>query len=81
MVPELELDLPPTAIGKDYLTGGRAIGPAVSGHGLQLSLMGYGGFSVSPVEGVELHLLGLTLGIDVDDLALKLPGFGRIELL
>lgn len=78
-VPELGLDLPPTAIGKDYLTNGRAVGRAVSGRGLQVSLLGFGGFSLSPVEGAELHFLGLTLGVDIDDLALKLPGFGRIE--
>ena len=79
-VPGLNLDLPPTAIGKDYISGGLPFGSAVSGQGVQLSLLGFGGFTLSPVEGVELHLLGLTLGLDVDDAALKLPGFGRIEL-
>lgn len=79
-VPELNLDLPPTAIGKDYISGGAPFGTAVSGRGVQFSILGYGGFAASPVEGVELHLLGLTLGLDVDDVALKLPGFGRIEL-
>ncbi|MAL79593.1 MAG: hypothetical protein CMN55_10860 [Sneathiella sp.] len=78
-VPELELDLPPTAIGKDFITGGMPVGSAVSGRGMQFSVLGLGGFSLSPVEGVELHLLGLTLGLDIDDLALKLPGFGRID--
>lgn len=79
-VPELALDLPPTAIGKDYISGGVPFGSAVSGRGVQFSVLGYGGFTASPVEGVELHLLGLTLGLDVDDAALKLPGFGRVEL-
>ncbi len=78
-VPELNLDLPPTAIGKDYISGGVPLGSAVSGQGVQLSLLGFGGFTLSPVEGVELHLLGLTLGVDIDDFALKLPGFGRLE--
>ncbi|MCF8467870.1 MAG: DUF3750 domain-containing protein [Sneathiella sp.] len=79
-VPELALDLPPTAIGKDFITGGAVVGSPVSGKGFQLSLMGFGGFTVSPVEGVELHLVGLTLGVDLDDITLKLPGFGRIPL-
>lgn len=78
-VPELELDLPPTAIGKDFITGGMPIGNAVSGQGVQFSILGLGGFALSPVEGVEVHLLGLTLGFDIDDFALKLPGFGRLE--
>jgi hypothetical protein len=29
-------------------------------------------------EGVELNVLGLNVGVDVDDLALRLPGFGRV---
>ena len=29
-------------------------------------------------EGLELNLLGLTFGVDVKDLALKLPLAGRI---
>ncbi|GLQ07056.1 DUF3750 domain-containing protein [Sneathiella chinensis] len=78
--PELKLDLPPTAIGKDYLANGEITGPAISGDGFQLSLMGYGGFLVSPEQGMELHVLGLTAGFDFDDLALKVPGFGRLAL-
>ncbi|WP_373086417.1 DUF3750 domain-containing protein [Sneathiella sp.] len=79
-VPELALDLPPTAIGKDYIGSGIVTAHAVSGRGFQLSLGGYGGFTLSPVEGAELHLLGLTIGFDFDDVALKLPGFGRIPI-
>ncbi|MCC3305970.1 DUF3750 domain-containing protein [Sneathiella sp. HT1-7] len=78
-VPELELDLPPTAIGKDFISGSHLLGNAVSGRGMQFSLLGLGGFTLSPVEGVEVHLLGLTLGLDIDDFALKIPGFGRLE--
>jgi len=79
-LPELEMDLPPTAIGKDYIIGDVFIDNAISGQGFQFSVRGLGGFTVSPVEGLELHLLGFTAGIDVDDSALKLPGFGRIPL-
>jgi len=31
-------------------------------------------------EGVELHLLGTTLGLDPQDLAIKLPGLGLLGL-
>ena len=78
-VPELKLDLPPTAIGKDYIPGG--IGArAPSGTGFQVSLFGLLGVMVAAEEGVEVNLLGLTFGIDFKDLAIKLPMAGRIEL-
>ncbi|QOJ22918.1 MAG: DUF3750 domain-containing protein [Gammaproteobacteria bacterium] len=78
-VPELQLDLPPTAIGKDYL-GYRLISQAPSGSGLQISLFGLMGMLVSAVEGIEFNLLGLSFGVDWDPLALKLPLVGRKEL-
>jgi len=76
-VPELELDLPPTAIGKDYL-GDRLVATAPSGSGVQVSLYGLLGFTASGVEGLELNLLGLTFGADLFPPALKLPFIGRI---
>ncbi|MBC7619874.1 MAG: DUF3750 domain-containing protein, partial [Candidatus Saccharibacteria bacterium] len=39
-VPALHLDLPPTAIGKDYLGASTFVGHAPSGTGWQLSLLG-----------------------------------------
>ena len=48
-IPELGVDLPPTAIGKDYM-GARVVGSAPSGRGLQLSLFGLAGVTASPVE-------------------------------
>ena len=76
-VPELELDLPPTAIGKDF-NGGRLIGRAPSGSGMQLSLFGLLGVIASGVEGLEINVLGLTFGVNPFDPALKLPLVGRI---
>jgi hypothetical protein len=76
-VPELRVDLPPTAIGKDYL----GIAPAAktpSGTGVQLSLLGVAGVLAGVEEGVELNLLGLTFGVDPKGLALKLPIIGRV---
>ncbi|MFU8856615.1 MAG: DUF3750 domain-containing protein [Deferrisomatales bacterium] len=76
-VPELRLNLPPTAIGKDYLP--RAwVHRAPSGRGVQVSLFGLLGATVAPVEGLELNLLGLNLGIDALVPALKLPAVGRL---
>jgi hypothetical protein len=80
-VPELGLELPPTAVGKDYLGGGRFAARTPSGTGFQLSLLGLAGISVGLAEGLELNLLGLTIGIDPQHLAIKLPGIGRVGLL
>ena len=79
-VPELGLDLPPTAIGKDYLPGGNLFGPTPSGTGWQFSLFGLLGASLAREEGLELNLLGLSFGFDANDLALRLPGIGRVPL-
>ena len=80
-VPGLGLDLPPTAIGKDYLPNDELVGETPSGTGWQLSLKGLLGISLAREEGIEFNLLGLSAGIDFNDLALRLPGFGRVELL
>ena len=76
-VPELRADLPPTAIGKDYL-GNSVFAAAPSGSGGQFSVVGVLGVTVSTVEGLELNLLGLTFGIDPWPPALKLPLVGRL---
>jgi hypothetical protein len=77
-VPELRLELPPTAIGKDYLPGGVPAALTPSGTGLQLSLLGLAGVLVGWEEGVEVNLLGLTFGVDLTRPALKVPGVGRL---
>jgi hypothetical protein len=77
-VPELKMDLPPTAIGKDYLTNGSVFAAAPSGTGFQVSLFGLLGVLAAIEEGLEINVLGLTFGIDPKDLALKLPLAGRI---
>ena len=76
-VPELRVDLPPTAIGKDYL-GSSVIASAPSGSGGQFSLAGVLGVTLSSVEGLELNLLGLTFGLDPWPPAIKLPMLGRL---
>ena len=75
-VPELRLDLPPTAIGKDYLGNGNVFGKAPSGTGYQFSVFGAFGILVAFEEGIEVNLGGLVAGIDFTSLAIKLPGLG-----
>jgi hypothetical protein len=79
-VPELGLDLPPTAIGKDYLPGGILLDRMPSGSGWQVSLYGLLGIGLAREEGIEFNLLGLSFGVDLNDLALRLPGLGRVEV-
>jgi hypothetical protein len=76
-VPELRVDLPPTAIGKDYL-GWKSVGRTPSGTGGQASLFGLVGVSAGLEEGVEVNLLGLNLGLDPKSLSIKLPIVGRL---
>lgn len=79
-VPELKLDLPPTAIGKDFIPGGSLFAWAPSGTGFQVSLYGVLGILAALEEGIELNLLGLSFGIDLKPPALRLPGLGRLGL-
>lgn len=82
-VPELDVEMPAIALGKDYLIDdtrplGRFWGPAPSGTGYQISLYGVLGILVAREKGVEFNLMGLVFGIDPLDLAIKLPGIGRL---
>ena len=79
-VPELRLDLPPTAIGKDYL-GDSLVADAPSGTGYQFSIKGLFGVLAAVEEGIEVNIVGLTFGIDPMSLAIKLPGIGRLGLI
>ena len=74
-VPELEADLPATAIGKDYI-GGNFISKAPSGSGIQFSLVGLLGVAASGVDGLEINVLGLNFGVAPS--GVKLPMVGRI---
>lgn len=76
-VPELRVDLPPTAIGKDYL-GWRIVNTTPSGTGGQASLFGIVGVAAGVEEGVEVNVLALNFGIDPKSLSIKLPIVGRL---
>jgi hypothetical protein len=78
-IPEMGLVLPGRAIGKDY-TGWRIIAPTPSGTGFQISLGGLVGVTLAAGEGLEVNVLGLVLGADPLDLAVTVPGVGRLPL-
>ena len=77
-IPELRLNLPSLAIGKDYLPNGQLVSPAPSGTGWQVSLGGIVGVTAASTEGIEVNLFGLVAGVDLLHPALKFPGVGRI---
>lgn len=75
--PELRTDLPPTAIGKDYL-GPAFVAWSPSGTGAQVNVLGVLGVLAGLEEGVEVNVLGLTFGVDPIDLSVKLPMAGSL---
>lgn len=77
-VPELRLDLPVTAIGKDYPINGSLVDRTPSGTGYQVSILGLLGVAMAREEGFEINLLGFTFGVDFYKPALKLPFIGRL---
>ncbi len=78
-VPELHLDLPANAIGKDYPVDG-LFARTPSGTGWQVSLGGILGIAAGLEEGLEVDLLGVGAGVDFNPPALRLPGFGRLGM-
>jgi hypothetical protein len=77
-VPGLQTEMPATAIGKDYLGPGLKWARTPSGTGWQVSAWGLAGASLAIEEGIELNILGTTLGIDPKGLSVKVPALGAI---
>lgn len=78
--PGITVELPPHAIGKDWIDDGKLFAKSETGTGYQLSLFGLLGITIGAAEGLEINILGMTFGIDVMRPALKLPFIGRIGL-
>ena len=79
-VPELDINLPELAVGRDYPTEGRLVAWDDARRDLRLSAWGYAGLTLGATAGLEINLLGLVAGVDVLRPAIKLPGFGRIGM-
>jgi Protein of unknown function (DUF3750) len=76
--PELEVAMPPEAIGKDFRADGTVFGLTESGTRIEMSLFGLLGLKVGRAEGIEVNFLTLVAGLDARRPALKVPAFGRI---
>ena len=76
----LDVELPPVAVGKDWL-GYAGVAHAPSDTGYTASLAGVIGATLAWEEGAEIHVLGSTIGVDWNDLAIKLPALGKMSLL
>ncbi|MCT7373479.1 DUF3750 domain-containing protein [Chelativorans salis] len=79
-VPELGVSIPPNAIGRDYRRGLVVFEHDADWTDYRLFLGGYAGLALGRDTGLELNLLGLVAGFDLLRPAIKLPGFGRIDL-
>ncbi len=76
-VPELRVDLPSLAIGKDFL-GWCPVAISPSGTGVQFNLGGVVGVLVGWEEGLEVNVAGLIFGVNPKRLSLKFPLIGNV---
>jgi hypothetical protein len=76
-VPELKVDLPGLAIGKDFL-GWRPVAISPSGTGAQFNLGGVVGVLVGWEEGVEVNVAGVIFGVNPKRRSLNLPLIGNV---
>ena len=79
-VPELGVLMPPNAIGRDFRAGWFVFEHDADWTDFRMSLGGYAGLGFGLDLGLEFNFLGLVAGIDILHPAIKLPGFGRIDL-
>lgn len=74
------MELPPTAVGKDWLPGGVFLVPSETQTGIQFSVYGLWGFTGGWGEGIDIHHGGRVFGVDFRHPAWKLPLVGRVGM-
>lgn len=79
-VPELDVVLPPDAVGRDYLPEGKLFQVDADGRDLHATLYGLAGVSAGWRSGLELHFMGLVAGFDVARPGIKIPALGRFGI-
>ena len=76
--PELGVELPPHAMGKDWIKEAQIFGVSETNTGFQFSLLGLFGFTLGLGDGIEINILSMSFGIDLWRPALKLHFVGRL---
>lgn len=79
-VSELGIALPANAVGRDYLHGDQYVHIDEDGLNIHVTYKGFAGFALGKRSGFEIHFMGLTAGLDIQNPGIKLPGFGRFGL-
>lgn len=79
-IDDIKIELPPHAIGKDYLVTSSFLAESPSNTGFQVSAWGLFSLTLGLGEGIEVNLLGLNFGLDFYTPALKLPFIGRLGM-
>lgn len=76
--PEIGVELPSNAIGKDWINEGDLFGLSETRTGVQFSAWGLFGLTLGLGDGIEVNILTMTFGVDFWRPALKLPFVGRL---
>lgn len=76
--PEMGVELPPNAIGKDWINEAHIFGVSETNTGFQFSLLGLLGFTLGLGDGLEINILSMSFGVDFWRPAIKLPFLGRL---
>lgn len=79
-VPGLGASMPPNATGRDFAPGIVDLRLAGDWQDLHVTVAGLAGFAIGRRNGIEIHLLGAVLRLDIIRPALKIPALGRIDL-
>lgn len=77
-VPELTVELPPNALGKDFLGYTTYFAKSETGTGFQFSILGMFGVIIGLANGIEINIASMVFGVDFLMPALKLPFIGRV---
>jgi hypothetical protein len=72
------VELPPVAVGKDYLGPGLQVAAAPSRTGYTVQAWGLIGVTAALAEGLEINILGTAIGIDPGELSVKLAALGKV---
>ena len=80
-IPEMGVQMPPNAVGRDFAPGFAAIDISDDWTDVHATLGGLAGFAAGVHSGIEVHLFGLVAGIGVSPFTLKVPAFGDVSIM